>query len=61
MVLFRGLRARLDGALEIAGTRRRAERAALRARLRGEDRRARRRTGVGSDPAGDAEPDRGSD
>ncbi|MFC4942552.1 DUF4229 domain-containing protein [Pseudonocardia sp. GCM10023141] len=37
MVLFRGLRARLDTALAVAGQRRSAEREALRARLRGED------------------------
>jgi hypothetical protein len=36
MVLFRGLRARLDGALEVARERRAREREALRARLRGE-------------------------
>ena len=37
MVLFRGLRSRLDAALAVAGERRSAERAVLRARLRGED------------------------
>ena len=37
MVLFRGLRLRLDDALAEAGRRRSTERAALRARLRGED------------------------
>ncbi|WP_232660640.1 DUF4229 domain-containing protein [Pseudonocardia sp. TRM90224] len=37
MVLFRGLRGRLDSAIAAAGERRSAERAALRARLRGED------------------------
>jgi hypothetical protein len=36
MVLFRGLRSRLDGALAESRSRRSAERAALRARLRGE-------------------------
>jgi hypothetical protein len=36
MVLFRGLRARLDAALAEARERRAAERAALRARLRGD-------------------------
>lgn len=37
MVLFRGLRGRLDAALAVAGQRRSAEREALRARLRGDD------------------------
>jgi hypothetical protein len=37
MVLFRGLRARLDGALVTARERRARERQALRARLRGEE------------------------
>jgi hypothetical protein len=36
MLLFRGLRARLDGALAASRARRVAERAALRARLRGD-------------------------
>lgn len=36
MVLFRGLRARLDGALAESGARRAREREALRSRLRGE-------------------------
>lgn len=36
MVLFRGLRTRLDAALAEAGRRRSTEREALRARLRGE-------------------------
>jgi hypothetical protein len=36
MVLFRGLRARLDGALTVARERRGREREALRARLRGD-------------------------
>jgi hypothetical protein len=36
MVLFRGLRSRLDGALAESRSRRSAERSALRARLRGE-------------------------
>jgi Protein of unknown function (DUF4229) len=36
MVLFRGLRGRLDGALEESRDRRKRERSALRARLRGE-------------------------
>ncbi|NMH99710.1 DUF4229 domain-containing protein [Pseudonocardia acidicola] len=37
LVLFRGLRRRLDGALAVARERRAAEREALRARLRGEE------------------------
>ncbi|WP_214364663.1 DUF4229 domain-containing protein [Pseudonocardia sp. H11422] len=37
LLLFRGMRARLDGALAAAGERRSAERAALRARLRGDE------------------------
>lgn len=37
MVLFRGLRARLDSALAVARERRGAERAVLRAGLRGDD------------------------
>jgi membrane protein implicated in regulation of membrane protease activity len=63
MVLFRGLRGRLDEALAAARERRARERAALRARLRGDD-------GDGSDkdyadaasdePAQD-QPDRGED
>ncbi|OZM80399.1 DUF4229 domain-containing protein [Pseudonocardia sp. MH-G8] len=36
MVLFRGLRSRLDGALHVARERRAQEREALRARLRGD-------------------------
>lgn len=36
MVLFRGMRGRLDAALAVAGQRRSAEREALRARLRGD-------------------------
>jgi uncharacterized protein DUF4229 len=36
MVLFRGLRGRLDSALEVSRDRRKRERSALRARLRGE-------------------------
>ncbi|MHA6792567.1 DUF4229 domain-containing protein [Pseudonocardia bannensis] len=38
LLLFRGMRARLDGAIAAAGRRRAAERAALRARLRGDER-----------------------
>jgi Protein of unknown function (DUF4229) len=37
MVLFKGLRVRLDAAIAVSGARRSAEREALRARLRGED------------------------
>ena len=37
MVLFRGMRVRLDTAIAVAGARRSAERDALRARLRGEE------------------------
>jgi len=37
MVLFRGLRTRLDTAVAVAGERRSVERDALRARLRGDD------------------------
>jgi Protein of unknown function (DUF4229) len=37
MVLFKGLRMRLDAAIAAAGARRSAERESLRARLRGED------------------------
>jgi hypothetical protein len=37
MVLFRGMRGRLDAAIAEARSRRAAERAALRARLRGDD------------------------
>jgi hypothetical protein len=58
MVLFRGLRARLDSAVGTAVARRRTERSALRARLRGED------VGdasVGSEPAGEGQPDRRTD
>ena len=54
MVLFRGLRARLDAALETSVTRRRAERSVLRARLRGEETAA--DVPVGSDPGGDGQP-----
>ncbi|MDN5860438.1 MAG: DUF4229 domain-containing protein [Pseudonocardia sp.] len=59
MVVFRGLRRRLDSALAATVVRRRAERSALRARLRGEE--ASDVTPVGSDPAGDGQPDRGTD
>jgi hypothetical protein len=48
MLFFRGLRGRLDDALATARSRRGAERAALRARLRGED----------PEPGGDASADR---
>ncbi len=37
MVLFKGLRARLDTAIAVAGARRSAEREALRSRLRGSE------------------------
>ena len=37
MVLFKGLRVRLDAAIAVSGARRSAEREVLRARLRGED------------------------
>jgi hypothetical protein len=50
MVLFRGLRGRLDSALSVARQRRSAERAALRARLRGQ-----------GDPASDDAAQRQSD
>lgn len=62
MVLFRGLRSRLDAALAEARRRRSDERAALRRRLRGEEPAA---PGPGSDQAFAAdqhahrEPDRG--
>jgi hypothetical protein len=56
MVLFRGLRARLDAALETTVTRRRAERSALRSRLKGEDEAV-----VGSDPGGEGQPDSRTD
>ena len=56
MVLFRGLRARLDAALAVSLSRRRAERSALRARLRGED-----GASVSSDPGGDGQPNGRSD
>lgn len=48
MVLFRGLRSRLDGAIAVARERRAAERDALRARLRGD--------GAGSDGAAERQP-----
>lgn len=56
MVLFRGLRARLDAALAEAGRRRSEERAALRARLRGD---AEPPSGSGSDPQPQGEPESG--
>jgi Protein of unknown function (DUF4229) len=37
MVLFKGLRVRLDAAIAVSGARRSAEREALRSRLRGDD------------------------
>jgi hypothetical protein len=55
MVLFRGLRARLDTALAEAGERRAAERAALRARLRGDA------AADGSDDQPEREADGGRD
>jgi hypothetical protein len=59
MVLFRGLRARLDGALVAAQERRSRERAALRARLRGDaDEPAPR---APSDEPAQHQPDRGED
>jgi len=57
MVLFRGLRARLDAELAETRERRAAERAALRARLRGDD-------GEGRDDAADEsdhQPEREAD
>jgi hypothetical protein len=57
MVLFRGLRARLDAELAETRERRAAERAALRARLRGDD-------GEGGDDAADEsdhQPEREAD
>lgn len=56
MVLFRGLRGRLDAALAAAGERRAREREALRAKLRGDDPVARPRP---SDEAADREADAG--
>lgn len=59
MVLFRGLRDRLDAALAVSGARRSAERAALRARLRGDD-----PVGgplAGSEDGGHTQPDGGQD
>jgi Flp pilus assembly protein TadB len=53
MVLFRGLRARLDEALATARDRRRRERDALRARLRGDE------PSAASGEAADGEADRG--
>jgi UPF0716 family protein affecting phage T7 exclusion len=52
MFVFRGLRTRLDAALAEAGSRRAAERAALRAGLRGDE-------PTRSAQAGEAEADRG--
>ncbi|WP_214407052.1 DUF4229 domain-containing protein [Pseudonocardia lacus] len=63
MVLFRGLRARLDEALTVARERRSVEREALRARLRGDE----PHTTVKADPepasaeATPDQPDRGQD
>ena len=63
MVLFRGLRARLDEALAIARERRAREREALRARLRGdapaEPGPDAARPPVASDEPADGEADRG--
>ena len=57
MVLFRGLRARLDGALAATRERRAREREALRARLRGDAPEG--RPSVASDVPSDGEADRG--
>lgn len=59
MVLFRGLRGRLDAALAATGARRSAERDALRARLRGDDGSADTppAPGAGSEHPGQYEPD----
>ncbi|MGH3566218.1 MAG: DUF4229 domain-containing protein [Pseudonocardia sp.] len=58
MVLFRGLRIQFDAALAEMSERRSAERAALRARLRGDvDQPAERRSG--DQPQDESEPGRG--
>jgi hypothetical protein len=57
MVLFRGLRARLDGALNVARERRAREREALRAKLRGDAPAG--EPLVASDEPSDREADRG--
>jgi uncharacterized protein DUF4229 len=57
MVLFRGLRARLDAAIAVAQQRRSTEREALRARLRGEapaESLPQVKAGAPGDPADDA-------
>lgn len=59
MVLFRGLRARLDRAIAAKTARRGAERDSLRAQLRGEQ--AADPSEASSAEAGDGEPDRGRD
>ena len=56
MVAFRGLRARLDGALAAAHARRSAEREALRARLRGDAGRD-AAPGMPDQASGEAAPD----
>lgn len=60
MILFRGLRARLDGALVAARERRSRERAALRARLRGDADEPGPRAPDSDEPA-QHQPDRGED
>jgi hypothetical protein len=57
MVLFRGLRARLDEALAIARQRRSVEREALRARLRGDEPPAEVAPGPTPGPSDVATPD----
>ncbi len=62
MVLFKGLRVRLDAAIAVSGSRRSAEREALRARLRGEDGPVPNDVGpndLASDDADQRQPDRG--
>jgi hypothetical protein len=59
MLVFRGMRARLDTALAEAQRRRSAERAALRARLRGDDERGARSGGSDDRAEGESEPGRG--
>lgn len=63
MLLFRGLRGRLDAALAVATARRSEQRAALRARLRGDDLRGDDGGGPldGSDDGRQAQPDGGQD
>ena len=55
MLVFRGLRARLDVAVNASQARRAEERAALRARLRGDE------PDAASDDRGERQPDAGAD